>query len=952
MDNYYIAIGLGGLELDFSFKQDKTAQVMVMAAVNNGAKAMTFNADLVRPFVPYIANILPHGFSVSLNEFSFAFVTESHSQEKAILGEVDLGISFSLSSLPLVGKFLGSDFDIGLEGITILLSDRAYGENEQDLALLNSIASASPPHILKLPDNIDKGANFKLTINVAGNQKEIFIDLDSGPTSSTSNTSLERKRDTHGLDKAVDSPPATRTAEEVNHKSLESEGHMSAGRSGNSEITWVDIKKSIGPARFERIGGQYQNEQLHFFIDASLTLGPVTMKLIGLRLSSRLDKFSPSIGFDGLALDYSDGAVEISGGLSLRDGQYRGSVVIKAETFTITGLAVYDSRNQSLFIFANLDYILGGPPLFFVTGLAAGFGVNRRMTIPNIDEVGRFPLLKFKTSDGQLQKSPSPLNTLQELEEGNWISVKKGDYFLAFGVQFTSFKLVDSEALLIASVSDKFRLNLVGSSSLSLPKKAEKKYCNIIVDLVAEVVPEDGYAKVDGLIRHGSYVIDKDCQVYGGFAFYFWFANKHAGDFVFTLGGYHPKFNVPSHYPVVPRLGFHWPVSKKITIQGESYFALTPSAVMAGGRLNAVYQSGRLRAWFKVSADFLVRWEPFMFDAQMSVSIGASYTVKVFGYKKTLGAELGATLHLWGPPTAGKVKIKWFVISFTVSFGKQKMPQLEALDWDQFTKLLPPVGTALKSSKHIEYQQQEVLKILLQSGLLSEGDADEEGEMADEVAEGARWYVRPDEFAFTARSYVPATSLEFNDQDDHRAIKKYHKKDASTSFRIRPMHVQKASAKLVLTLRDDKGKKREIDWQVTALKDNLPDALWGDYTDNNLNRAPTIEQQLIGLQIQAPSAKAQRSIEKTIDDLGVNLICESHIRVDFPAKNEIYHFRKDSDEDQFEALLQRQQSSNVQTVASDIAHILQDADLYTGSTKPLQKVYQSPGYFIHKPMQI
>ena len=59
-----------------------------------------------------------------------------------------------------------------------------------------------------------------------------------------------------------------------------------------------------------------------------------------------------------------------------------------------------------------------------------------------------------------------------------------------------------------------------------------------------------------------------------------WFSGPHAGEFVLTLGGYHPSFHRDG-YPVVPRLGFVWTVSSFLVIKGESYFALTSEAMMA-----------------------------------------------------------------------------------------------------------------------------------------------------------------------------------------------------------------------------------------------------------------------------------------------------------------------------------------------------------------------------------
>ena len=88
-------------------------------------------------------------------------------------------------------------------------------------------------------------------------------------------------------------------------------------------------------------------------------------------------------------------------------------------------------------------------------------------------------------------------------------------------------------------------------------------------------------------------------------------------------------FQAPDGFPTVPRLGFHWQVSDVIVIKGESYFALTNTCVMAGGRLEAVFDGGAVRAWFTAYADFLVAWDPFHYDIGVGVEIGASLHFEV-----------------------------------------------------------------------------------------------------------------------------------------------------------------------------------------------------------------------------------------------------------------------------------------------------------------------------------
>ena len=96
-----------------------------------------------------------------------------------------------------------------------------------------------------------------------------------------------------------------------------------------------------------------------------------------------------------------------------------------------------------------------------------------------------------------------------------------------------------------------------------------------------------------------------------------------------TLGGYHPAFTKPPEFPDVPRLGFNWSVADAIVIKGGAYFALTSSAVMAGGRLDASASISGIRAWFLAYADLLICWDPFHYDVQIGVQVGVSVRIHV-----------------------------------------------------------------------------------------------------------------------------------------------------------------------------------------------------------------------------------------------------------------------------------------------------------------------------------
>jgi hypothetical protein len=344
--------------------------------------------------------------------------------------------------------------------------------------------------------------------------------------------------------------------------------------------------------------------------------------------------------------------------------------------------------------------------------------------------------------------------------------------------------------------------------------------------------PATGLLAAEARLTDNSYVFSKKCKLTGGFAFYCWFGPEHAGDFVVTLGGYHPKFVRPSHYPVVPRLGMRWPVSENLAMSGELYFALTPSCLMAGGRLAATYQAGPLRAWFTATCDFLINWQPFAYDIDLSLTIGVAYQLSTSDVNTALAVELGASLHMWGPPFSGKAHVTFCLSSFDLAFGATQQPELNAVEWDEFQKSFLPQPEKKNDDPVIN-------TIRITGGLITER------EIASNGQKSKVRLVNPHELSFTSESVVPATSLRFN-KTSLAGI-------TSKPVGIRPMNIKGLNSTYSVTLSPKV--RLDADWDAyltkTPIRSNVPAALWSNKGLSKLEKPSNemIEKVPVGVQV-------------------------------------------------------------------------------------------------------
>ncbi|PON15540.1 hypothetical protein C2W62_23235 [Candidatus Entotheonella serta] len=472
-------------------------------------------------------------------------------------------------------------------------------------------------------------------------------------------------------------------------------------------VRWFEIQKAFGPVHFQKIGIRYAEQRLFILLDMSLTAGGLTIELTGLGLSSTLQHFDPEFTIEGIAVTFAEGPVSVSGGLegTIHPVNLVGELVISAPELTIAALGAYAEvdHHPSFFLYAVLDYPIGGPAAFFVTGLALGFGFNRKLVLPSVAGVATFPFVEWAMGTGNAPGMDTGGNigqqvdqVLETLSTQGVVAPSIGEDWLAVGVRFTSYELLNSFALATVIFGTEFELALLGLSRLSIPVAVKPPVAQAELAIKAAFVPKSGLLSISAQLTPNSYILSPSSHLTGGFVFYLWFSGPHAGEFVVTLGGYSPRFTPPEYYPQVPRLGLNWALpGGNLTIKGDLYFALTSSAVMAGGELSAVWHSGDLRAWFTVQADFLMVFKPFHYYISASISIGASFRINLLFTKVTETIHVGVSLQLWGPQFTGVARVDLSIISFTIHFGDSQQQTTTTISWREFVKqLLPGTSTA------------------------------------------------------------------------------------------------------------------------------------------------------------------------------------------------------------------------------------------------------------------
>ncbi len=764
---------------------------VVVASYTNPDGVTQRVRDIVAGVSDELAAAIPAGLEVALHRAVFASCksTAPAPASRALLG-VDVGMGLDLSRLPLVGPNFAAGESLRMDYQVMAASGELTLDDARALE-----APFAAQGVAFVPRAIPRGLDLRGTLRFGDAAFEFGVPVRVDP-------------DTGAI---VERPPS-RT-------------------SPDDGAQWFDFQRSFGPVQLERVGVKFERGELALLLDASLGLGGLSLGLLGLSARSPITPISPRFSLDGLSLDYRQAGLAISGAFLRRkttvggvevesyDGLASLETTIKGAALSLSAIGSYASYRgePALFLYAVLGIPIGGPVFFSVEGLAAGFGYNRELRVPPIDQIAEFPLVAEAMS-GELDMgdTASRAEVLRRKMDSlaTYITPHIGAGFLAVGVKFSSFKMINAFALLTLSLGERFELHLLGLGVLRVPFSAGAADVDPLVQmqlaLKASFLPDEGFLGVTAQLTPASFLLSRDCRLTGGYAFHTWFAGAHAGDFVMTLGGYHPRFQVPAHYPMVPRLGFNWRIGNTVSIKGEGYFALCAHALMAGGRLEVNFESGSAYAYFRANADFLIGWRPFHYDIEVNVGIGAGY-----GFLGPVDLSVG--LRLWGPEFGGHAKVKVVLFSFTIDFGDQSSRYPKAISWDEFRAGFLPAGAPARRLAARAAEDDSVCSVTVAGGLVRR------------VQDGGDdlWVVNPQTFTLATDAVIP---MKRAFRGTATAETPLELGGGSTAFGIRPMAIaaKDVSTTQRITITRPGGAAVDHLFRFDPVRKKVPSAVWGE----------------------------------------------------------------------------------------------------------------------------
>lgn len=752
------ALNLDGFQLAVAFAKTSDghgkSDTLVLGGLQTPLKLDS--RDLIHAIAPDMAEDVPLEVDVELLGLLLGMHAGSGSQREYLF-RLSFDMDLSLDGFPLIGGMLT---DIKFKDGRLLAASRDWQNAEIDeVNQLLALFTNNPPQPVDKPKDagavgVGKGISLSGMFQIT---KEMGFPLfvQFGGDKKAPPATGAPKRDASLAAPAVQVAAAAPVGPATSAPATPSTGNPDAR--SQSKIDQV-----IGAVRIKKVAMVFEGGRLGLKLTGGLALAAFEFELIGLQVTVPQSVLNDpglvtdiEFGLDGFGAEIRQGTLSILGAFLRQHypeqavngatipayDEFNGVVQVAFPPFSLTGMGSYAKYGDhpSLFLFVALGFPIPVTAALLIEGMALGFGVHRDLIAPRLDEVLSYPLI-------QVSVTPPPPIDIQAMAKKmhQYFPPADGLYFVVAGVKFKAFGIVDTVAMLAVKFGRSFEIDLIGVSSIFYPAA--------FVELawMARFVPEEGSIYVAGQLTSRSYLFIPQVQLTGGFAVAAWAAGEHQGDFVVSIGGYHPQYQVPAHYPDhISRLGISFHLDP-ITVKGGVYFAVTPQCLMMGGLLEASLEasydatvaSASFKAAIRLALDAIVFFEPFHYDLTIGADATLDADIAFPFYTTHIHAQLHLDVHVWGPDFSGAAALDVGPKTFDVAFGQGSSVKALPISWDEFRSKF------LQTQDKDSNPQDNVCAISVSNGLLAKA----------RTVDGADLYVvDPMRVVIEAKSLIPIT---------------------------------------------------------------------------------------------------------------------------------------------------------------------------------------------------
>ncbi len=360
--------------------------------------------------------------------------------------------------------------------------------------------------------------------------------------------------------------------------------------------------------------------------------------------------------------------------------RYAGILSLNLKAIELTAIGLITTKlpnNRKGFSMLVSISVFFNPPI----QLSFGFSLNAVGGLIGVNRTMKVDVLRERMISGSIDSVMFPSDPIKNADRiiGDLRAIfpaKRKHYVLApfLRIAWGGKSLIEVDLGVLVELPFKGRVILLGSVGMYLPIK-KKALTKIRVDVLGDFNFAEEYIRLEGRLRDSHIV---GIPLSGGFAFVLSWDKRP--QFLFSVGGYHPRYKKPERFPSIPRLSAILKKKKgkiNISLTCEYYTAITSNSFQIGFKadLFARYKKASVHGYFGFNA--LLQFNPFFFETDVNMGVSLKYK-----RKRLAGVDLYFLLSgpkPWRVKGRAKVKIAFikFKIKFNISWGgKQKaLPQ-------------------------------------------------------------------------------------------------------------------------------------------------------------------------------------------------------------------------------------------------------------------------------------